>query len=191
MKYCRDKWGIESPFVLALGTIEPRKNLAMLIRAWKKTLTPNPSPTLQERIVDLVLAGRNGWKFEDVQREIESLDVEAKRRFHRLENFSDDDKRQFLLAAGAVAIPSLDEGFGLVALEALQAGTQVIASNRGALPEVIGQAGLLLDPEDEEAWAEALDQSSNLESRSSNMEQAQKFSWEKAAATVLQGLKNL
>ncbi|MDD5726220.1 MAG: glycosyltransferase family 1 protein [Patescibacteria group bacterium] len=180
-EYCRGKWGIEGQFILALGTVEPRKNLAMLIRAWKKS----------GGALDLVIAGRNGWKFEDVTREIKSLTSDEASRFHRIEDFNDDDKRQLLLAASIVAVPSLDEGFGLVALEALQAGTDVVASNRGALPEIVGQAGILLDPEDEKAWAEALNRISKLESRSSSTEQAQKFNWEKTAGVVLEGLKKL
>ncbi|MFA6406114.1 MAG: glycosyltransferase, partial [Patescibacteria group bacterium] len=101
--YCMKKFGIERAFVLALGTVEPRKNLAMLIRAWKTT----PSIKGGRGDFDLVIAGRNGWKFEDVNHEIESFDAESRQHFHRLENISDDDKRQLLLAASTVAVPSL------------------------------------------------------------------------------------
>jgi glycosyltransferase involved in cell wall biosynthesis len=180
IEYCSKKIGIDHPFVLALGTVEPRKNLAMLIRAWKR------SPQL-----DLVIAGQDGWKMEEVKKEMLRLDVDQKNRFHQLKKVSDEDKRQLLSAAQIVAVPSLDEGFGLVALEAMQAGTNIIASNRGALPEVVGEAGFLLDPMDEKAWASALGRISNIEFGISNHGQAQKFSWEKAADVVLQGFKNL
>ncbi len=180
-EYCRSKWGVGGQFVLALGTVEPRKNLAMLIRAWKKA----------DGGLDLVIAGRNGWKFEDVSKEIDNLTPDEASRFHRIKDFNDEEKRQLLLAARIVAVPSLDEGFGLVALEALQANTQVIASNRGALPEVVGEAGTLFDPEDEEAWVNALTLSPSPTNAGEGSRQAQKFSWEKTAATVLEGLKKL
>ncbi|MHB8831317.1 MAG: glycosyltransferase family 4 protein [Patescibacteria group bacterium] len=180
-EYCRGKWGIVGQFVLALGTVEPRKNLAMLIRAWKKS----------GGALDLVIAGRNGWKFEDATREIKSLTSSEASRFHRIEDLNDDDKRQLLMAASIVVVPSLDEGFGLVALEALQAGTRVIASNRGALPEVVGQDGVLLDPEDEKAWTDTLAHSPSPTNAGEGSKQAQKFSWEKTAKVVLEGLKRL
>lgn len=175
-KYCQNKFGIQRPFVLALGTIEPRKNLAMLIRAWKASS------------LDLVIAGQDGWKMQDVEKEILKLNQEQKTRFHRLPEITDEDKRQLLAAAEIVAVPSLDEGFGLVALEALQAGTDVIASNRGALPEVVGNAGILLDPLDEKAWSQTL-ASPVKAGEGSYIDQ--KFSLEKTAEVVSKGLKSL
>lgn len=147
-QFVKDKRKIESRYVLALGTVEPRKNLAMLIRAWYKT-TGN-------RSLDLVVAGLWGWKCDDVRREISNLPSDLKKRFHRIEKLTDNDKRGLLMAASAVAVPSWEEGFGLVALEALQAGTPVVVSNRGALPEVVGDVGRTVDPGDEDAWANAL-----------------------------------
>ena len=170
----RNKFKINGPFVLALGTVEPRKNLAMLIRAWSKVPPAAPDRSSQRRRdkggrgVELVVAGRDGWKNIDVKEVISFLSPESKRRFHRIENVTDEDRRNLLLAASVVAVPSLDEGFGLVALEAMQAGTPVIASNRGALPEVIGDAGLLLDPTDEGAWTKEIGRISNFEYRMSN-----------------------
>jgi glycosyltransferase involved in cell wall biosynthesis len=180
--YCQNKFGIQNPSVLALGTIEPRKNLAMLIRAWKTSS------------LDLVIAGQDGWKMQDVENEILKLNQEQKTRFHRLPEITDEDKRQLLAAAEIVAVPSLDEGFGLVALEALQSGTNVVASNRGALPEVVGNAGVLLDPLDEKAWAQALTPGPSpieLSSTGEGNHIDQKFSWEKTAEVVLNGLRSL
>lgn len=146
---------IRSPFALALGTVEPRKNLAMLIRAWAQ------SAKLGGKVPDLVVAGQWGWRYEDVERQIDSLEPALKKQFHRIDKFSDHEKRALLKNAATVCVPSLDEGFGLVALEALQAGTPLIASDRGALPEVVGQAGLLLDPGDEKSWAQAIHLAAN------------------------------
>lgn len=145
-RVCRNEWGIVRPFVLALGTLEPRKNLAMLVRAWKKSGVP----------LDLVLAGSDGWKFDDVIGEIDALSEKERVGLHRMNRLDDEQKRTLLLAASTVAVPSLDEGFGLVALEALQARTRLLASNRGAMPEVVGKAGKLLDPENEGEWIDAL-----------------------------------
>lgn len=147
VRYVKEKWKIESSFTLALGTVEPRKNLAMLIRAWSK---------IQDNGLGLVVAGRWGWKCDETQREISNLPIESKNRFRRIEKITDNDKRQLLLAASTVVVPSWDEGFGLVALESMQAGTPVIASDRGALPEVLGDAGRTLDPADEDAWTRTL-----------------------------------
>jgi len=212
-RICREKFGLSRQFVLALGTLEPRKNFAMLIRAWKKT-----------KDMDLVLAGRDGWRFNNVKREIGSLKAEERSRFHRLVNVSDELRRQLLLAASIATVPSLDEGFGLVALEAMQAGTPVMVANRGALPEVVGKAGLLLDPENEEAWTQSLNQSMSVDrpkvfnsvglgaavqaikgaagssivtaiSNPSKVKelraQAAKWSWDKAARVVIDGFKGL
>ncbi|MDD2785935.1 MAG: glycosyltransferase family 1 protein [Patescibacteria group bacterium] len=191
-EYCQKKWGIKSPFILALGTVEPRKNLAMLIRAWKAALNPlRAEPSGQERGVCLAIAGRDGWKFEDVNREIRNLKSDEASRFYRIKDFNDEDKRQLLLAADAVAIPSLDEGFGLVVLEAMQAGTRVIASDRGALPEVVGDAGLLIDPTDEGGWTKALAQMTNAKCQMPNESWDEKFSWEKTAQVILESLKKI
>ncbi len=81
---------------------------------------------------------------------------EGTSRFHRLEAPTDDDRRDMELAAEIVAIPSLSEGFGLVALEGMQAGVMVVASNAGALPEVVGDAGILLSPDDSASWTQTL-----------------------------------
>ncbi|GEM_PF-330772 len=164
LEFVKNKWHIDSPFVLALGTVEPRKNLGMLIRAWAKSQDDVGGRRQKEGgRIELVVAGPWGWKCEDVKREIASLPSDLKKLLYRIEKISDDGKRQLLLAASAVAVPSLDEGFGLVALEALQAGTQVISSNRGAVPEVVGTGAMSLDPLDESAWMTAIVKSSQIE----------------------------
>jgi glycosyltransferase involved in cell wall biosynthesis len=155
----------------------------MLVRAWKayrQTLNP------KRETRDLVIVGNVGWKYEDVIEEIKALPHEAKYHMYLIRRASDETKRNFLLAADMVCVPSLDEGFGLVALEAQQANTRVISSNAGALPEVMGQNGVSLDPTDEKAWIEALsDQIDGATRQNINPE----FFWDKAAEKVLLGLR--
>jgi glycosyltransferase involved in cell wall biosynthesis len=152
--YCLKKMDLPCPFVLCLGTLEPRKNLAMLIRAWSRTITQSLEG--KHKPCSLVIAGQDGWHYDDVEKEIAGLPDNVRPYLFRLEKVTDEQRRQLLLATQAVAVPSLDEGFGLVALEALQAGTPVMASGRGALPEVVGKAGMLIDPLDEDAWSRAI-----------------------------------
>jgi|GEM_PF-5467184 len=165
----------------------------MLIRVWKAALTPAPLPQAQERgdPISLVVAGRDGWKFDDVNREIRNLNSDEASRFYRIKDFNDEDKRQLLIAASLVAVPSLDEGFGLAALEAMQSGTRVIASDRGALPEVVGDAGELIDPTDEGEWTKALAQMTNAKCQMPNESWDEKFSWEKTAQVILESLKKI
>lgn len=172
-----EKYGFKNKFILSVGTIEPRKNLAMLIRAWQKSYEAHKK--------DLVIVGNVGWMYGDVIDQIKSLPHEAKYHIHLIREAGDNSKRNLLLAADTVCVPSLDEGFGLVALEAIQAGTRVIASNAGALPEVVGENGILLDPEDEKAWANALSDLSAASHRNIDPE----LTWGKVTEKVILGLR--
>jgi glycosyltransferase involved in cell wall biosynthesis len=184
-EFCTKELGLERQFVLCLGTVEPRKNVAMLIRAWKKAKQKSASAP------DLVVAGANGWKYEDVEAEIKNLSASEDQFFYRYKSVTDDQKRTLILAADMVCAPSLDEGFGLVALEAMQAGTPVAVSNSGALPEVVGEAGMVIDPNDEDGWSSAMltcvSDSRACKMRSElGFRQAKKWSWEDAAEKVYQ-----
>jgi glycosyltransferase involved in cell wall biosynthesis len=189
-EFCVSELGLSRKFVLCLGTVEPRKNVAMLMRAWKKAKQKSAQAP------DLVVAGANGWKYIDVEEEIKNLTATENQFFHRYKGLTDEQKRTLLLAADLVCVPSLDEGFGLVALEAMQAGTPVAVSNAGALPEVVGEAGMVIDPNDEDAWSAVMfacvtdDRACKLRSEL-GLKQAQKWSWENAAEIVSQGLKSL
>jgi alpha-1,3-rhamnosyl/mannosyltransferase len=181
---------IEHSFILALGTVEPRKNLAMLVRAWNAARPAFPHP------VDLVIAGRDGWKSSDVRDAIRSsLDmVTGKRDIHRIATLDDEVRRDLLLAADIIAVPSLHEGFGLVALEAMQAGTALLASCAGAIPEVVGDEGILLDPTDAHAWTDAMVRLvSDDESRAGlgrhGASRSRGFAWDRTADIVIEGLK--
>ncbi|HEU4935426.1 MAG TPA: glycosyltransferase family 1 protein [Vicinamibacterales bacterium] len=165
--------------VLFLGTVEPRKNVARLIEAYAAVLdrrhdTPN-----------LVIAGRLDIPRDELlSRAPAGASHSARVSFA---GYVDEAERKRLLStASMLVLPSLDEGFGIPALEAMTIGLPVIASNRGALPEVVGDAGILIDPEDVRAWAAAIERllSDDYLRRSlsaKGIEQAERFSWDSSA----------
>jgi glycosyltransferase involved in cell wall biosynthesis len=134
-------------FVLALGTIEPRKNLPGLVRAFD--LLAGEEPELR-----LVVAGPDGWGLDEYHAAVAA--ATHRDRVVRVGFVSEADRGALLAAARAVAVPSHYEGFGLSAAEAMAAGVPVVASDRGSHPELVGDAGLLVSPDDPPALAEAL-----------------------------------
>jgi glycosyltransferase involved in cell wall biosynthesis len=134
-------------YVLALGTIEPRKNLPMLVRAFDLVAAGDPA-------VRLVVGGPDGWGVEDF--EAACAAAAHGDRIARLGYVDDRQRRDLLAGATVLAYPSIYEGFGHPPLEAMQAGVPVVASSAGALAEVLGDAALLPDPTDADAIGAAL-----------------------------------
>ncbi len=175
--------GITNPFILCMGTLEPRKNIPFLLSAWSKARKEF------RRNIDLVIAGRDGWKLGPITHALDSnrvYDSETSSHLHRIEIPGDDDRRDLLLAAELVALPSLYEGFGLVALEAMQAETALMSSNAGGLPEVVGEDGVLLPPDDEEQWRAGMvglmnDEDARRELAKLGKARSQGMTWERAA----------
>lgn len=135
------------PYVLFVSTIEPRKNLATLLRAF--ALLGRGDTRLR-----LLLAGAEGWLSAEVHQLAASLGLAQSARF--LGHVADDDLPALYRGARLLAHPALDEGFGLPVAEALASGTPVIASKAGSLPEIVGEAAWLLDPRDAAAWARSM-----------------------------------
>lgn len=135
-------------YVLALGTVEPRKGLPSLVRAFGKVAGAHPSTAL-------VIAGPDGWGAGELAGAIEACPARA--RVVRLGWVSDSDRDALLLGATLLAYPSVYEGFGLPPLEAMAAGTPVVATSCGALEEVLGDSAVLVRPGDVGALAEAID----------------------------------
>jgi glycosyltransferase involved in cell wall biosynthesis len=170
----------EGGYILFVSTIEPRKNLTTLLEAYSLLrdhgrVEPMPA---------LAVAGSEGWLFEKTYARIEELGLTDRVRL--LGAVSDPQLTGLYQGARAFALPSLYEGFGLPALEALACGVPVLASNAGSLPEVVGDAGILLDPHDVDAWVTQLervlldpDEATRL--REAGPRQAAQFSWEQAA----------
>ncbi|MBL1177250.1 glycosyltransferase family 4 protein [Pantanalinema sp. GBBB05] len=170
----------EGQYILGLNTLEPRKNMEGLIRAFYRILQ-------QEKINDLylVLAGKLGWQYESIFQELNNHPRLAKRIIFT-GYVADEDLAPLYSDALAFCYPSLYEGFGLPPLEAMQCGTPVIASNASSLPEVVSNAGLLINPYDIEEIADALlkvYQSASLRQELSqkSIERAQQFTWQSCA----------
>ncbi|MEW5986696.1 MAG: glycosyltransferase family 1 protein [Chloroflexota bacterium] len=169
-------------FLFFVGTLEPRKNLPTLLKAYQSLFL--------EGVMDvpLVVVGSRGWLYEESLAAIGELGLH--RHVHLLDKVSDEQLAHLYTAAALLAMPSHYEGFGLPVLEAMHCGCPVIASNRASLPEVVGTAGLLLDPNDSEAWAAAMAQVlTNSQLRQQLVEagysQASQFTWQKTAAATL------
>lgn len=177
LRAVRCKFGLgESPFVLTVGTLQPRKNHAQLIRAFSK---------VDNRYL-LVIAGDSGWSYDETMQAI--VETGQTERV-RLIGYVGDDLPALYSAATALAFPSLYEGFGFPPVEAMACGAPVVVSNVSSLPEVVGDAGLQVDPLDENALAQALirlteDDDLRAKLRERGFEQASHFTWEKAAKTL-------
>jgi glycosyltransferase involved in cell wall biosynthesis len=147
----RDSQGLPDRFVLFLGTIEPRKNVSRLVDAFAQLLATDPETTSD---LYLVVAGGKGWFSEPVFAQVEALGLEDRVFFPGY--VSEEEKVLWYNAATCFCYPSLYEGFGLPPLEAMACGVPVITSNTSSLPEVVGDAGLAVPPEDTAALCEAL-----------------------------------
>lgn len=176
------EYGIDEGYILFVGTLEPRKNLGMLLRAYHRLR--------QERgvKVPLVLVGSKGWLYEEIFDEIVSLGLGDSVR--HLSDVSDVKLAHLYRAAGVLAFPSYYEGFGLPALEAMLGGCPVVCAGRGSLPEVVGSAAIQLDPDDVDGWVAAIESvlgDSVLADRmrAEGLAQAQKFSWLKTAEATM------
>ncbi len=139
----RHKFKLQSPFILSVGTLEPRKNLIRLVQAFDKMRRDRSGPKM------LVLAGPNGWRYEEVYEVVNRLGLKNEVRF--LGHVSDLELVLLYSLADVVALPSLYEGFGFALLEAMACGAPVVCSNAGGLPEVAGDAALLVTPTDTDA----------------------------------------
>jgi len=161
---------VPRPFLLTVGTLEPRKNVSRLVDAFQALDIPQ----------QLVVVGARGWLYGDLLAKLAGPRISAP------ENVSDEQLVGLYNLADFVVLPSLYEGFGIPALEAMACGTPVAASNVSSLPEVVGQAGLTFDPEDTAAIAHAMSRLANeaglrRELSEAGQEQAKRFSWARSA----------
>lgn len=182
------RFGLEENFVLFVGTLSPRKNISTLMTAYSRLVE-------ESRLnVPLVLVGSKGWLSEEVFEQIGNLRMGS--RIRHLENVSDVELACLYSAAGLLALPSFYEGFGLPPLEAMHCGCPVVSSDRGSLPEVIGEAGFYVDPDDVDGWVAAMDRfltdkALRDTSIGNGFAQANQFSWERTAQMTLAIYKNL
>ena len=178
-------YGIAKPYLLFVGTLEPRKNLNVLIKSFDKISDSMPD-------VHLVLAGRRGWMAQSIFDELERRDLLG--RAHITGYVKDEYLPALYRQAAALIYPSLYEGFGLPPLEAMASGTPVIVSQGSSLPEVVGDAGIYTNPLDVKELAGAMERllgddalAASLSAK--GLERAAQFSWKSAAEKTLDILR--
>lgn len=181
LQQVKTKYGLdESPYLLAVGTLQPRKNYEMLIRAFAPVAAAYPH--------NLAIAGGKGWMEDTMMAEAARLGIGDRVRF--LGFVADQDLPALYSAATLFVFPSIYEGFGLPVLEAMTCGTPVVVSDSSSLPEVVGEAGLLLPATDQDAWTESMksllaDPAAQAALAQKGLKQASAFSWQHAANQLL------
>lgn len=178
----RMRWGLDRPYFLHVGTLEPRKNLLRLVHAF--LLFKQARKTAHQ----LVLAGPAGWVGEEFMGFIQSPALAKSVRW--IDYVPEGDLPALYTGADAFLFPSLMEGFGLPVLEAMGCGVPVVCSHAGSLPEVAGDAAYQADPTDIGQWAEVMgrlakDAALTEELRSRGLRQAARFQWENTARLTL------
>jgi glycosyltransferase involved in cell wall biosynthesis len=177
----RSRYDLPERYLLAVGTIEPRKNLSRLLAAFEVLLAGGLTD-------GLALVGRRGWLYDDFFAALERSPARDAVCFPGY--VPDDDLPALYAGAQALVLPSLYEGFGLPVLEAMACGAPVACSNTSSLPEVAGDAALTFDPADVDGITGALrrlltDAALRADLRERGLEQAARFSWEKTAQQTL------
>jgi glycosyltransferase involved in cell wall biosynthesis len=177
------KYGVTTPFILAVGTLEPRKNLATLLRAWALL------PPRMQREYSLVLVGKPGWQSASLTRELRSHPLSH--RIIKTGYVPDEDLPHFYAGAEMFVFPSYYEGFGLPALEAMAAECPVVVSNTAGTKEVVDSGGILVDPYGPpEEWSRAIVRLATsltlkTELRGKARERARAYSWDKCSKATL------
>ncbi|KKU88581.1 MAG: Glycosyl transferase group 1 [Candidatus Gottesmanbacteria bacterium GW2011_GWA2_47_9] len=183
------KYVLPSRYILSVGTLQPRKNYGRLIEAFSMLIRTVLSKGQSLNDLQLVIVGKKGWLYEEILKAPEQFGVSDRVKF--LEFVPDEDLQVLYEKAAAFALPSLYEGFGLPVLEAMARGCPVVVSNVSSLPEIAGDAGIYIDPEDVTSIAKGLETAleETKEERKRRVEaglhQAAKFTWEKAAQQTL------
>jgi glycosyltransferase involved in cell wall biosynthesis len=169
--------GIDRPYLACVGTLEPRKNLVTALRAFARVASDD---------VALVVVGGRGWRNAAFEEELARVPGKVV-----LTGFVSDEELVGILAgARCFLYPSLHEGFGFPPLEAMACGTPVVTSSVSSLPEVVGDAGLLVDPRDVEAVADAVervlgDDALHARLRESGLRRAASYTWGRCAAETV------
>ncbi len=183
------KYGIFNKFILYVGTLEPRKNIVRLIQAYYNLIFKN-NITHQ-----LVIVGKKGWYYQEIFKIVDELGLNKEKQRVIFTGYVPDDELLFLYnAADFFVYPSLYEGFGIPPLEALACGVPVISSNISSLPEVIGDAGMLIDPYNVQEISQAMfemlkNHKKKVQFKIKGLKRAEKFSNEKIAEGTIKVYK--
>lgn len=177
-----DKYNIPSRYFLFIGTLQPRKNIQRIIQAFDMWQGANPNTKF-----GLVLAGKKGWLFDETW-------AQGVDNVYFTGYIDEADKGALLRQAVALVFPTLYEGFGFPVVEAMMCGTPVIASNTSSLPELVGNAGLLVNPLEAKEIAAAMDVLTQNELlrrklRVKGLVKTKQFNWQTAAAQALAALE--
>lgn len=178
-------FGLFRPYLLHLGTLEPRKDVASLVQAFDRIASLRGD-------LDLVLAGKDGWGMESLENAI--AHARHKGRIRRLGYVKDEEVPALLRNASCVAYPSLEEGFGLPALEALACGAPLVTSAGSVMAELAGAAALIVPASDSESLAAALEEQLAggplvEERRRKGLEVAERYTWDKSARLHLEAYR--
>jgi len=178
----RERLGLPSSYLLFVGTFEPRKNLPGLLNAYHALLEKLPDAP------PLVLAGRRGWLYDSIFAAADALGLGN--RLHWMEDITPTELPAVYNGALALVLPSFYEGFGLPPLEAMACGIPTVVSNRGSLPEVIGDTGVLVDPDSRDSICEGLyriltDSALRERSHHSGLARAATCTWQRTAEIAL------
>jgi glycosyltransferase involved in cell wall biosynthesis len=181
----RERYQIPGTYVIYVGTLQPRKNLTRLLDAFAVLVK-------QGRSIHLLIAGKKGWLYEPLFAHVRQLGLEE--CVHFTGYVPQEDLPALITAARAFVLPSLYEGFGLPILEAMACGTPVICSNVSSLPEVAGDAAILVDPQDTTQLVGALsrvldDDGLCHELAQKGLRQVMRFSWAQCAQETLEILQ--
>ena len=186
----KQKYGIESNYILALSNLEPRKNLGTLVEAYCAL------PEDIRKTTALLLVGVSGWKMDVLFKDIIKKVEEGYNIIRPSGYVSDEDKPAILSGASILVYPSHYEGFGMPPLEALACGTPVITANNSSLPEVVGDAGVMLDSDDTKGYTKAMEtylKTPDIARKAAGdgPSRARLFSWKESARVYLDTVKEL
>lgn len=179
----KKKYGIKGDYILFLSTLKPSKNVEGIVEAYKMVC---------DRIgMKLVIAGKKGWLYESIFKKVQELGLADQVVF--TDFVSEEDKGPLVAGAKAFLAPSFWEGFGIHVLEAMAVGVPVVVSGTGSLPEVVGEAGAIVDPYNHKSIAKGIEEAISRHDYYSKkgLIQAKKFSWEKTASKTLKILESL
>ena len=184
---CKSRLGICGDYLLYLGTLEPRKNISGLIEAYKLLCESQPD------CPKLVVAGGKGWLYDSIFERVREYGLEDKVIFT---GYVSDEEAPLLMSGATVfCFPSFYEGFGMPPLEAMACGTPAMVSDRSSLPEVVGDAALIVDADSPKNMAEAIkrilnDDALRAELSEAGKARAQEFTWKKSAEAFIKEIIN-
>lgn len=180
--------GIVGEYILSVCTLEPRKNLQLVVKAYEKILIAHRG----KQVPQLVLVGAIGWKTGELIDQINALNASYPNQVIITGYIEDEELAQLYTGASMFVYPSLYEGFGLPPLEAMQCGCPVITSNVSSLPEVVDMAGITIDPTDVNMLVSAMEQirhDGRAKYAQQSLYRSSEFSWHKMAQQVIKTIE--